>query len=201
MSSFDKNGYQIVKSAISQETAKLFDIEFQLLRDNICVEKSIPLDSTVYAPDEQVHECFHYYAPYCFEALLKYLQPSIEDITGKQLYPTYSYARIYYNGATMPRHTDRASCEYSATITISVDKTGPWEIYIKDRAGVENPLTLNVGDMCVYKGDELEHWREDPYRGNRQIQAFLHYVDANGKFSDFIYDKRSILGSRKGSKK
>jgi hypothetical protein len=56
-----------------------------------------------------------------------------------------------------------------------------------------NAISLNIGDMCVYKGDELSHWRE-PYHGDRQLQAFLHYVEVHGKFSHYKYDTRPALG-------
>ena len=47
--------------------------------------------------------------------------------------------------------------------------------------------------MCVYSGCELEHWRE-PYEGTQQIQCFLHYVNSNGKYKDYKFDKRPMMG-------
>ena len=41
-------------------------------------------------------------------------------------------------------------------------------------------LTLESGDMLVYSGCELEHWRE-AFEGNVCVQAFLHYNDAKSK--------------------
>jgi hypothetical protein len=40
---------------------------------------------------------------------------------------------------------------------------------------------------------EVEHWRL-PYDGEEQMQAFLHYVDADGPYKDWALDKRPILG-------
>jgi alkylated DNA repair dioxygenase AlkB len=142
--------------------------------------------------DAQVPKSFSQYAPLCFETLSLTMLPIVQDITGKQLYPSYSFGRIYYNGATLPIHIDRPSCEYSVTLCISNDPNS-WEIWFKDSIGADVACSLEPGDMVVYKGHELRHWRNE-YTGLRQCQAFLHYVDQNGQYSDFKYDKRHYLG-------
>ena len=105
--------------------------------------------------------------------------------------PTYSFARIYYNGAILEPHTDRSSCEYSSTLCIH--STDIWDFYIKDKSGKENALKLYPGDMCVYSGCELEHWRK-PYKGEMQMQCFLHYVNLQGPHAEYKYDKRHMMG-------
>ena len=48
--------------------------------------------------------------------------------------------------------------------------------------------------MLIYRGYELEHWREQ-FEGNNCCQVFLHYNDIQGDFADEnIYDKRPFLG-------
>lgn len=195
--SFEKNGYEIIDKVISTETAELLAMEFQLLKENVYFQNGIDPNNETYSGDSQVSKSFAWYGAFCFESLLMYVHPTLEKIIGKRLHPTYSYARIYYNGATMARHVDRPSCQYSATITISVDETGPWEIWMTNLAGVAKPLVLPVGSMAVYSGDILEHWREEPYKGKRQIQAFLHFVDADGIYADHKYDGREMLGRGK----
>ena len=193
--SFEKNGYEVVENVISKDAADLLAIEFQMVRDNLYLANDIDFDNESYGGDLQVANSFSWYGAYCFESLLIFLQPTVEKIVGKQLYPTFSYARIYYNGATMQRHMDRPSCQYSVTITISVDETGPWELWMRNLDGVAKPLVLPVGSMAVYSGDVLEHWREDPYKGKKQIQAFLHFVDVDGSYASHKYDGRKILGT------
>lgn len=194
MSQFEINGYEIVENAISKETAKLLATEFNMLRD--CVyhnTNSDPADLYKFN-DVQVHNSFVWAGMYGFESLLLMVQPIVERITGKTLYPTYSYARIYYNGATMALHKDRPSCQYSATMTIDVeDDALPWEIWMDNLSGVAKPLVLPVGTMAVYCGDKLNHWRKE-FKGNKQIQVFLHYVDANGEYAHLKYDRRAMLG-------
>ena len=50
---------------------------------------------------------------------------------------------------------------------------------------------MNPGDMVVYKGAELKHWRE-PFKGNNHAQVFLHYTK-EGK-QDYKFDQRLALG-------
>ena len=35
-------------------------------------------------------------------------------------------------------------------------------------------VELEPGDMLIYSGCDLEHWRE-PFEGNNNAQVFLHY--------------------------
>jgi hypothetical protein len=192
MNTFNEIGYQVVENAISQESAKLLATEFQLLRDVDCYKKNLETDKIHYRNDEQVEKAWHYYSPICFESLMLVMLPKVEEVTGKKLYPAYSYARIYYNGATMRSHTDRESCQYSTTITIEVDETGPWDIWMKNLNGESSALSLPVGSMAVYRGDKLDHWRTE-YTGKKQIQAFLHYVEIGGEYDRYKFDRRPML--------
>jgi len=45
----------------------------------------------------------------------------------------------------------------------------------------------------VYQGTECDHWRNINI-SKKQIQVFLHYVDKNGPYPEFKYDKREMLG-------
>jgi hypothetical protein len=193
MSQFDELGYQIVDSVISKDLCKVLDIEFNMLRDTIFRTNNIPLNETGNFVDSlQIKNSFSWYSPFCFESLLLHLQSTVENIVGKKLYPCYSYGRIYYTGASMIPHVDRPSCEYSVTLCISNDPE-PWDIWFTDFNGDSKPISLNAGDMCVYQGTKLKHWRCE-YTGKKQIQTFLHFVDADGDYADMKYDKRQFLG-------
>jgi hypothetical protein len=53
---------------------------------------------------------------------------------------------------------------------------------------------LYPGDILIYRGDKLEHWRER-FKGNTCVQVFLHYNDLNGPYKDSLkYDSRPFLG-------
>ena len=112
--------------------------------------------------------------------------PVMKKNTELDLVPTYSYARAYKKGDILKRHKDRPSCEISTTIHLGGDQ---WSIFIE-----EEEVVLEVGDMLVYSGCELEHWRK-PFEGNICGQVFLHYNHLNGKFANSNkFDNRPMLG-------
>ena len=49
----------------------------------------------------------------------------------------------------------------------------------------------------MYRGIECAHWRT-PYDGDRLAQLFLHYVDQNGAYADWKFDRRSSLSGLEG---
>ena len=191
----DINKYIVLRNVISKEVLDLLKIQTKIHERVKCFNANkfpweYPFGDTMCATS------YSEYGMICYESLLLYLKPIIEKHTCKELLPTYSYLRIYYKGSILTKHVDRPSCEYSVTICISTDST-PWDIYFKN--GNENScITLYPGDLIIYKGMELEHWREI-YEGNEQIQVFLHYVDKNGKYSNYANDNRPIIGIGKNS--
>ena len=84
------------------------------LSDSICCRAL----STWFLVIPQVANSFAYYGSLASDSVLVLLKPLIEEKVGKRLHPTYSYLRIYYKDADLKRHTDRPSCEYSATLCI-----------------------------------------------------------------------------------
>ena len=92
------------------------------------------------------------------------------------------------------RHKDRFSCEISTTMNLGGDS---WNIYLDPSGNTGNKgikIKLNCGDMLVYKGCELEHWR-NKFKGKECIQVFLHYNDCKTLGSkNNMFDKRIHLG-------
>ena len=109
----------------------------------------------------------------------------IEEATGCKLLYTYNYWRCYTFNAELFKHKDRPSCEFTATLTIDSDGTD-WPRHVEDKK-----FHLKKGDIVVYKGCDLDHWRE-AFKGDYQIQLFLHFVDANGKFAHLENDKGKV---------
>ena len=128
-----------------------------------------------------------------FDSLLEQLLPNFEIASGKKLYPTYAYARLYSPGEELKIHTDRPACEISATLTLGFEGN-PWPIYMGDEGGANaSKILMNVGDAVLYRGCDKHHWREKYKEGQWQAQVFLHYVDANGPNAEWKYDKRPKL--------
>jgi hypothetical protein len=52
---------------------------------------------------------------------------------------------------------------------------------------------MQPGDAIIYRGCEIDHWR-DEFKGLMQSQVFFHYCDRNGPFKDAKFDCRPGLG-------
>ena len=205
------NKYQVIEKAVSYELANFIFNYFMLKRDAVdwMYKNNITYDNGLLGTwaDKQVPNTFSCYADQVMETLLMKVLPVMKQYTDLDLIPTYSYARLYKKGDILKRHKDRPSCEISTTIHLG---GAPWSIFI-DGTGSNNVINeyknihkpnapkgeevkLNIGDMLVYSGCELEHWRE-PLEGDICGQVFLHYNHVNGPFATKNkFDGRSILG-------
>lgn len=123
------------------------------------------------------------------ESLMLNKKELMEQHTGKKLYATYSFWRMYTKFSPLPPHKDRPSCEISVTVHIGSDGT-PWPLFIDGKPNETKP-----GDALIYLGCELEHYRE-PFQGDWQSQVFLHYVNKEGKNKEWEKDKRLTWGIR-----
>ena len=200
---FKNLGFEIVKGALSKDICKLLAAEFRISRDLALFHSSQdpqfknPDSSNPAFPfgDKMIDESFSWYSPLCFEALSNTLVKDIvEKVIGEKLYPTYSYARIYYNGAELKKHTDRASSEYAVTCCIDTDPKFPiWSFFVEQYDGSILEIIQEPGDILIYKGNHIPHWR-NVYTGQEHINAFMFYVRANGPRAELKYDTRPFLG-------
>ena len=197
--SFEKNKYVILKKTITNDIADFIYKYFLLKRQ---VAKTL-FESRYISPfttefgvwnDEQVPDTYSHYADIVMETLLVKVMPIMEKATKLKLNPNYSYARIYKKGDILHRHKDRFSCEISTTLNLGGDS---WPIFLEpsgesNKKGIR--VNLEPGDMLIYKGNELEHWRE-AFEGENCVQVFLHYNNIKTKGADQnIFDKRIHLG-------
>ena len=65
-------------------------------------------------------------------------------------------------------------------------------MFIEELDGKKTPIHMKPGDMIIYRGCELKHWRE-PFWGKNHAQVFLHYNEKGGEY-DIPFDGRPILG-------
>jgi hypothetical protein len=203
--SFKKKKYIIIKKALSEEMAD-FAYKYFLFKRRVAQtlfdKKYISPFETMFGvwTDSQVPNTYSHYGDMVMEVLLVKLHPLMQEITKLKLSPNYSYARIYKNGDILHRHKDRFSCEISTTLNLGGDS---WPIYLEPsgKEGLKGiKVDLKAGDMLVYKGNELEHWR-DSFNGKDCAQVFLHYNNLNTPGSeDNLFDKRLHLGLPKDLK-
>lgn len=129
--------------------------------------------------DGQVPGMLSKYRDPVMDFLQAQLHPLMEETTGLSLLPTYSYFRVYRDGAMLAHHHDRPACEVSASLLVGANYSPTWPVWF---AGDE--VTQEIGDLVVYRGCDVDHWRM-PLSAPRevfQVQTFLHYVDANGPY-------------------
>ena len=190
---FKKNKYTIIRQAISKDLATFIANCFLMQKQvyDTCREHNYfsPFETILgyyESENEQIPNTYSQYANMAMETLLLKCLPDMEKATGLKLYPAYSYARIYKKGDELKKHKDRFSCEISTTMNLGGDD---WPIYLE---GLK--VDLKQGDMLVYSGCELEHWREK-FKGKECIQVFLHYNNIKTKGAkDNMFDKRPHLG-------
>jgi hypothetical protein len=178
---FDRNGYVVIKQFIPR-------IMCEYISKNV---KVLEANSRLSFGDVQVEKAFSGGSPAVTETLLDLMTPVLSHSLNCELYPTYSYLRIYVKGAVLAKHQDRFSCEVSATIPIEYEGPGIWPLCL-EIGGKVKKIEIEQGDALIYKGIEVPHWRE-PFEGERQVQVFLHYVKKHGQYSEFKYDKRPQL--------
>ena len=199
---FKKKKYTVIRQAISKDLASF-------IANYFCIQKQVydtcqkekyfsPFENIIgfyeKGSNAQVPNTYAHYGSIGMDTLLLKCQPSMEKATGLKLYPAYTYARIYKKGDELKRHKDRFSCEISTTMNLGGDD---WPIYLEP-SGEENKKGIKVdlkpGDMLVYRGCDLEHWR-NKFKGKECVQVFLHYNDRNTPGAkDNMFDGRRHLG-------
>jgi len=217
---FKKNKYIVIRQAISKDLAVFIANYFRMQKQvyDTCRKARYfsPFENIIghyEGQDEQIPDTYSQYANIAMETLLLKCQPEMEKVTGLKLYPAYTYARIYKKGDILKRHKDRFSCEISTTMNLGGDD---WPIYLNPDPKAGNvygdfygehqiqrysatkdkgvKIDLKPGDMLVYSGCELEHWREK-FKGKECIQVFLHYNNRKTPGAkDNMFDKRPHLG-------
>ena len=197
--SFKKDKYQVIKGVVSKELAD-FCYQYFLNKRKVARylfdEKYLSQFTEYFGVwnDTQIPETYSHYSDIVMETLLQKVKPVMEEQAEIKLTETYSYARIYKKGDELKRHKDRYSCEISTTLNLGGED---WSIFLepsgeKGKDGIE--VKLEAGDMLMYRGCDLEHWRT-PFEGEDCGQVFLHYNDASGKDAkQNKFDGRPMIG-------
>jgi len=209
--SFKIKGYAVKRQVLSKEIVDICR-EYLLVRRQAAFhlyDTKYLMHETNFAGswrDNQVPNTWSIYGDALMEVLLKLIKPKMEKWTEQKLHETYAYTRIYKKGDVLDRHKDRPECEISTTLNLGTDS---WPIYIEpdqtkggfirankgtiyQTANTKGKkIDLKPGDMLLYKGEDLEHWRE-PFAGKTCAQVFLHYTAMKNKSLKF--DGRPSLG-------
>lgn len=151
--------------------------------------------------DEQAPISYNCYGDAMMETILAASTKTLSQYVGFKLVPNYSYWRLYQQNEVLLRHRDRESCEISATLCLGYNTSNldqdkhsgyNWPMFVEtkdDSDGV--PINLEPGDLILYRGCDVEHWRER-FLGMNHAQVFFHYNDPTGPFGNNL-DGRPIL--------
>ena len=199
---FEGNGYLPVKGFLSADLSRF--LYTQLL---------MKVERGEYITDQQSPDQPAWAGESFLDALLVQQQGKAEELAGKELYPTYTYARMYSPGAILEPHKDRSACEISLTCTLGFEGEAAALYMCEDKKPTEelpageltdeeieaqrlkgNPTKIilsSPGDAILYKGCEMIHWRDSIKEGTRNLaQIFMHYVSKNGQNASHKYDGR-----------
>jgi hypothetical protein len=211
---FEDNGYIKIENFITpSESFFLYNyIKLMAIKLNWFEENFTELSNDIYDNhgtfnDPQAPGDYSKYGDPIFDTLLSLKLKEVEYFTGLNLLPNYSYHRLYTTNTELKKHIDRFSCEISTTLCLGYDVSNidaekypdyNWPMFIKEKNGKELPVHMKPGDMIIYRGCELEHWRE-PFLGMNHAQVFLHYNEIkNGE--NILFDGRPVLGLPSGYK-
>lgn len=137
------------------------------------------------------------------------LTPVMEEVTRKQLLPSYAYARVYPKGARLDVHSDRQSNEHSLNLTLGYADDIPWAFEIEKRelrdTEILDPemykdfdgneyvdIAMKPGDAVAYRGVNFRHARLTPNPNEWSAHLFLGWVDRNGPFKSNAFDGMAL---------
>lgn len=195
--SFEQNGYLFVPKMV---------VDPEFIYCSVPEERGLFFyhrkDKVEYVPEEsQVQGSLsRYNFPY-YKELHYLVKKEVEKHLGIDLHPTYYFDRFYFAGQQLERHNDKPVCEVSVTMQVSSNGKEPWPIWFEKPDGTESFVNMKNGDAVIYKGCEREHWRnplESRYNRFQRVfkkddtyhhQIFFHYVNANGPYVGFAFDR------------
>ena len=135
---------------------------------------------------------FEKYGDPIFDTLLEVSAGRISELVGKELIPQYTYHRLYLKGVPLVPHIDKPGTGIALSLCLGFDVSNVnhdynWPLYLSGF-----PLHMNPGDLCIYRGEIIEHHR-DEFLGIDQAQCFLFYSEKDSSYN-IINDGRPMLG-------
>jgi hypothetical protein len=110
------------------------------------------------------------------------LAPLVARLAPEKIKPSYPYAAVYPRGACLAPHVDREQCEYTVSLLAAVAPARAgvlrWPLCVEG-AGTRGEvvrLYQRPGDIVIFKGRELRHWRPRLRVAARSLHMFFHFV-------------------------
>lgn len=97
-------------------------------------------------------------------------------ITREQVIPSFTYFSAYKEGSSLKRHTDRPQCKWNGSLMVDTSIDGAtWPIFLEVNKK-KVAIKLDLGDLVIYSGEKVPHWRPKIARGLRQSFLLLLFV-------------------------
>jgi hypothetical protein len=125
-SQFELYRYVALKSLINDGLAAMLygHIKQRVAAQNVRASNEPGMEGSVEAGSDPL-----------MENVLSGLGPQVEQLTGLELHPTYSFFRLYRKGDRLDRHQDRQSCEVSISVNLGQVSDTPWPLWIAGPCG------------------------------------------------------------------
>ena len=180
-------------------------------------------DITHMTPEHQKNKSKGGYCTPWGVALHRWIHDALDNKIDLDLGETYSYSRRYERGAYLTSHTDRPSCEVSATLCLDYqsDDGSPWKIWLQNdqdyidfhnnkqlveetqgipprRREKAKCISLEVGDLLLYQGPNIPHWR-DTFVGEYSYHIFVHFFNRQSNMLNLPWgqqeDRQGMVGA------
>lgn len=180
-----QNNYQIIENFIEEDFVDFIQDYY-----------SLKVNSGLHTVDENKFTygyCFHNDS--LMETILQNSCEAISEIIGIKLLPTYSLVHLHMNGDSFENNKNESS-EISAILSLGNSGDDEDFIYFAKTKSNIKELNLSKGDLLVYRNMNFDCWRE-PIKNKWLLESVLNFVDSEGHYSEYIYDKRPYLGFNK----
>jgi hypothetical protein len=196
-------GYAHLRGFLPREVcnAVLARMKVDLSRQGISLASLEQQGNLLRAPAAELYG--HHYP--MFASFLWGMTPSVEELAGEALLPTYAYFRLYRQGDICRVHSDRPSCEHSLSLTLGYSDGVPWPLEVSSKP-IEQPveradeqfapdepptaIPMQVGDAVLYRGVHRAHGRTTPNPNRWSAHLFLHWVGRDGPFAGEAFDRQ-----------
>ncbi len=201
---YDENGYTVLRAAAPPAVAQgLLGLITNAMQRPEIARRMISQPSVNTKPSYEFHSSQ-------FPAIFGFhwgLTSRICDLTGRRLAPSYCFFRAYQKGDLCTVHSDRPACDHSMSLALGYADAMIWPIEVgrrylaveeANKIKVSNDfgdedfasVALGPGDAIVYKGVNHRHGRITPNPNRWSAHLFLHWVDLDGPFAEWAFDKR-----------
>ena len=200
---YDRDGFAHVKGLIATDIAQAFMMSLKAATRGV----PIPLSKPQFRPAVLQRAAFDVSAQ-TFQPLnffLWGLTPTISNLLGRELLPTYSYFRIYRQSDICRVHSDRPSSEHGLSLTLAYSDDKIWDLQVgRERTESLYPLAedfgtmdyasigMEVGDAVIYQASHYAHGRITPNPNAWSAHLFMFYVDRDGPYREHAFDEVPI---------